>query len=491
MSKVITKNEIADKMIRPKRLYLTSEDVQDFDDASSCRYTLREPIMADEGFRLVYGLASFGYAATANTISTRQENNKLHLILSYSQPEYIIDGGHTFVANPSEGDIETVHMEYVIPDGFYPTLSDLFDVMNDLQVNYIPSGIQYDVMLDLFARNNRLLQSADTPNETALKLLWTETEYGFSVSVSLANGSVTEIKNRYVHGANFLQAYQVNPVLRSLEILPFDQATTNLYYLLFKNDNSSKNKPANVPSSLVYEGPNPPPSVFLSMTAPLSYVANLATPPNFIDPNVGFTYHWSFGGLNDPLIQFPRETFPSLNSSSTFSCQTIGYLNLPLQIWYQPRLFPLYVEVDTSLETQNLTVDGYASNLFFRHFPLGSDQGAKSFFQAWDQPIMHHMRSSRHQIDSIKIDFISESNKWEFFNMAFFLEILFYETPDEEELPSFADEPFQIPTDDAMTSSLQQYSNHFNNPFPIHTRKNESGILRLSSSRSSELKRRR
>lgn len=487
MTNLITKNDLADKIIRPKRLYLTSEDVQDFDDASSCRFTLREPIMADEGFRLVYGLSSFGYAATANTISTRQQNNKLHLILTYLEPEYVYHVPN-FIANPDYGVERNVHMELVVPDGFYPTLSVLFEVLNDQYVNYIPSGIRYDVQ----ASDNRIDQSAVAPNETALKLEWSATVYGYSVNVSLANGTnASHIKNKYIHGAGFLQAYQVNRVVKSLQIVPYDEYTTNLYYLLFHNENASKNKPANIPSNLVFEGPNPPPSVYLALNAPLSYVQNLATPPSFIDPNDQFTFHWSFGGANDPL-SFTEAVFPFLEVGEPwFSCQTLNYSNLPLQIWYSPRLFPLYVEVDTSLETQNLTVDGFASNLFFRHFPLGADQGAKSFFQAWDQPIMHHMRSSRHQIDSIKIDFLSEGNKWDFFNMAFFIEILFYETPDEEELPSFADVPFQIPTEDAMTSSLQQYSNNFNNPFPIHSTKNESGILRVGSSRSGELKRRR
>lgn len=490
MSKIMTKDDLHDKMIRPKRLYLTSEDVQDFDDAGSCRFTLREPIVADEGFRLVYGLQSFGYTATANSISTRQQNNTLHLILTYLEPSYVYNSTTGFSVNAIAGQEKKVHMELVIPDGYYSTLTELFQVLNDSSVNYIPSGIKRDVTLN----NIRSETSCREPNETAIRLTWTETNYGYMVDAKLETGvEDLDIRNDYIQGNTHLQAYQVNKFLKSLEFLPYDQKSTKLYYLLFQNNNDLADKPANVPTNLPYTGPNPPPSVYLAMAAPLSYVANTSNPVDFINPNVGFTYQWSFGGASDLLREFQQETFPiePQTPGVYFSCQTIGYSNLPLQIWYVPRLYPIYVEIDTSLETQNLTVDGYSSNLLFRHFPLGADQNAKSFFQSWDQPVFHHMRSSRHQIDSIKIDFVSESNIWEFFNMTFFLEILFFETPDEEELPSFADVPFQIPTEDAMTSSLQQYSNHYNNPFPINVRENQTGILRVGSSRSGQLKRRR
>jgi hypothetical protein len=167
------------------------------------------------------------------------------------------------------------------------------------------------------------------------------------------------------------------------------------------------------------------------------------------------------------------------------------YLDVPFKSFYPPRLFPLYIEISTNLETQNLTIDGYNTNLLCRHFPLGADQGALSFFQSWDNPVMHPARSSRHTIDGLKIDFLSENDKWSFFNLTFFLEIVFYEMAEEEELPQFDNQLFQIPAEDAMTSTLQQYSSSFSNPFPVHSNRQNSGVLRVGSSRSSTLKRQR
>lgn len=487
MSNSLTKQELSNTMIRPKRLYLSSEDVQDFDDSASCRYTLRESICAEEGFRLVYGLKSFGYMATANSISTRQKNNKLYFELTLKVPEYLWNSTTlTFSPNPEFGQSVVQPMEIIVPDGFYPTLTDLFVVLNNAEINFIPSGIKVDVRIN----TDRSLQSITAPNDVPLRLLWAETNYGYTVTPGIQTITSDNIINDYIDNGVHYQAYQVNYNPVQLTFKEHDEEYMGLYQLLFYNECARSNTPANMPSSVPLEGPNPPSSVVLFMNDPLYYQPGLTNPEDEINPNDQLTYSWGFNGGDDPLLtEYPETKTP--NPTEIFNCATFGYKNLPLQIWYKPRLYPIFIEIDTSLETQNLTVDGYATNLFFRHFPLGADVGAKSFFQEWDQPVYHHMRSSRNHIDSIKIDFSSESNKWEFFNMTFFLEIVFYEVPDEEELPSFEDTPFQIPSQDAMTSSLEQYSNNFHNPFPIKSESGHRGTLRLGSSRSGELKKRR
>lgn len=488
MSNNLTKSDLANSMFRPKRLYLTSEDVQDFDDSGSCRYTLRESIIAEEGFRLVYGLKSFGYMATANSISTRLKNNRLYLELVTMAPDYIYNATLlAFEVNPDAGTLITQPMEIIVPDGFYPTLADLFSVMNDVQVNLLPSGVKIDVTVN----DDRATQTMTEPNDVPLRLVFSETRYGYSVQVALKAVSEEPIRNDYLYFGNHYQAQQVNYRPTELRIYPQDEDHMGLYNLLFYNESATANTPANVPSSASINGPNPPNVVVLYMNANLGYdIATTANPIDTIDPNLDFVFQWGFNGTQDPLLtSYPPEKTPI--PTITYSCQTFGYKNLPLQIWYKPRLYPIYIEIDTSLETQNLTVDGYASNLFFRHFPVGADVGAKSFFQSWDQPVYHHMRSARNHIDSIKVDFISESDKWEFFNMTFFIEIVFYEVPDEEELPTYEDTPFEIPGQDAMTSSLQQYSNNFHNPYPIKANSGQKGVVRIGSARSGELKRRR
>lgn len=475
-------------MVRPKRLYLTSEDVQDFDDSGSCRYTLRESIIAEEGFRLVYGLKSFGYMATANSISTRQKNNMLYMELYMREPAYLFSHeDNLFHQNPRSGETRIQPMSMIIPDGFYPTLADLFQVMNDLTINFLPSGIKKNVTFS----DERTTQSMTAPNDVPLRISWIETNFGYMVNFTISSVDEEPIVNDYTSqfGTHY-QAKQVNYVPYELHFTAHDEDHAGLYYLLFTNESAASNTPANIPSSVPISGRNPPDSVVLFINTELSYVPGVPNPQDTIFPADDLSFYWGFNGNDDPLI----ENYPVVRTPTpgiTFNCQTFGYLNLPLQIWYKPRLYPIYVEIDTSLETQNLTVDGYASNLFFRHFPLGADIGARSFFQEWDQPIYHHMRSARNHIDSIKIDFLSESNKWEFFNMTFFLEIVFYEVPDDEELPTFEDATFQIPQEDVMTSTLQQYSNNFHNPFPIKSTSGQKGVLRLGNSRSGELKKRR
>jgi len=483
MSNNLTKHDLTDRIIRPKRLYLTSEDIEDFNSSASCRFTMTESISAEEGFRLVYGLKSFGYLATANNFSERQQNNRLNLVLNYLEPQYLWNSTTShFDINHHAGARRAQAFSFVIPDGFYPTLDDLFQVLNDPKINQIPSGIKYDVIVTA----DRHSQRVTDPNNIPLLLIWSVEKYGFSISTQLGLGY--EIKNDYRAGGLVLQAHEVNPVLESLEIVPGDNDTNKLYNFLFTNLNSEENMPANVPASLPFKGSNPPEEVIVDLTAPLSYVNAIINPVDFVDPMEDFFYHWHFEHTPTLDTTFLKD---EPNPSVVFPCYALGYRNLPLQIWYTPRLAPLYVEIDTSLETHNLTVDGYASNLLFRHFPLGADNGARSFFQSWDQPVFHHMRSARNQIDSIKIDFVCESNKWDFYNLNFFIEILIYEAPDEEELLTFDEQNFVVPGEDPMTAGLQQYSNKFSDPFPIQTTSGHQGVLRLGSSRSGELKKRR
>lgn len=482
MSNPTTKHDLTNSIIRPKRLYLTSEDIEDFNSSAACRFTLKESISAEEGFRLVYGLKSFGYIATANNISERQENNRLHFQLAYWPPLYHIQGG-LIVENPESGDMKVQDYEIIIPDGFYPTLDDLFRVMNDPKINMIPSGVKVLVDDD----TPRIGQTISAPNDIPLLIVWSVEQYGYSVTMQL--GLDQEIYNDYSEGGGHYQAYEMNPRLIYLDIIPGGEKSQNLYKILFTNENSQRDVPANIPASLPFRGPNPPGRVRLFMNFPFSYQEDLTNPADFIDPMFGATFSWKFNGIDDALNtdQFLRPP----ETTSTYECYSFGYSNLPLQIWYAPRLFPLYIEISSSLETQNLTVDGYASNLLLRHFPMGSENGAKSFFQSWDQPLFHHMRSARNQIDGIKLEFNSESNKWDFYNLNFFIEFMIYEIPDDDELPTFDDSTFAVPTEDAMTASLQQYSNKFHDPFPIHSSGSQSGVLRLGSSRSGELKKRR
>lgn len=495
-----SKSDLSHQLFRPKRLYITSEDVSDFDDAGSCRFILKEPIIPAEGFKLVYGLSSFGYAATAYNISSVQKNNMLCFKITYLTPAYKINPDGSYVSQIREEKI--CFQKIVVPDGYYGTLDELFTVLNSIQVTQIKSGIKVDVRKGSVTDSSKLssipTDNLDTSNDVPFLIVWSTTVYGFNIQIALRDEP--EIFNDYprttLTGTVHTQAYVMNNIPTILSIVPGDEDCQNLYKILFTNENDKPNQQLNIRTDLAITGPNPPPSIDFYLNCPLQYDAYLENPPDYINPNEDFQY-FSMAGSQDKATlakQFVDDPYDGTHSSENSIATNNIFLinsNVPFKSYYPPRLYPLYVEVSSNLETQNLTVNGYASNLLCRHFPIGADQGALTFFQSWDEPVMHHARSSRHIVDGVKINFSSEKDKWSFFNLTFFLEIVFYEVVEEEELPQFSDEVFQIPTDDAMTTQLQQYSKSFSNPFPIHASRENSGILRLGSSRSSSLKRQR
>jgi hypothetical protein len=490
-----SKNDLSLQLYRPRRLYITSEDVSDFDNAGSCRFILKEPILPAEGFKLVYGLSSFGYAATAYNISKVQKNNVLCFKLSYRTPSYQVNSDNTITAIPSE--TKECYQKVVIPDGYYGTLEELLGALSNMTVTQVKSGLKVDVTKDSVTDSTRLQsipnESINQANDIPFIILYQATNGGFQISVSLPE-EPQMINDYYDLTTGFhYQAFQVNNIPEILYIVPGDEDSRGLYNLLFTNENDQPNKPLNIRTDLAQNGNNPPNSIVFYLECPLQYDSAITNPTDYIDPNFDFQYFALTGDQDhtELALKFVQDPFDGSHTSASTSAKTnvfVIYANTPFQSFYPPRLFPLYVEVDTNLETQNLTVDGYASNLLCRHFPLGADQGALSFFQSWDNPVMHHARSSRHTIDGIKIDFSSERDKWSFFNLTFFLEIVFYEMVEEEELPQFDNQLFQIPSEDAMTSQLQQYSGSFSDPFPIHSKRQNSGQLQVGSLRSSKLK---
>lgn len=486
MSNSLTKTDLLNSMVRPKRLFVSSEDVANYDDSGRCKFTLRESIIAQEGFRLAYGLKSFGYSATANTISEKQKNNRLLLEITYLEPEYIYKSG-AWIYDQTPGSIVR-QMEYIIPDGYYATFSDLCQVLNNPLLNLIPSGLKINVM-----ENEQLRVEFDFPgNEVPIQFIWVPTPYGYFIDCKLSDEHL--IKNDYTNNGVKLQAKEVNYRPDKVRFLPgnVDSPHYKLYQLLFHNDTGTSSSALNMPNALGLRGINPPDAIVFEFQSTLSYDSAAIDPVDFIDPNENFHYKTYIESV-DNMREFETEAqFDPLKNEGVIShFWGVGYQNTPFQVYFSPRLCPIYIQVNTNLETQNLTIDGYASNLLFRHFPLGSDQGAKSFYQSWDQPVMHHARSARNSIDHLDFHFEAESELWDFFNLTFNIEFIFYEIPDEEELPTYANEPIQVPTEDMMTSQLQKYSNRFHDPFPLRHTTEESGTLIIGSSRSGHLKKRR
>jgi hypothetical protein len=480
MSERLTKNDLADKLFRPRRLYITSEDVKDYGDAGVCKVTLQEAIVPTEGFKLAYGVKSFGYQASATTISKRQRNNALMFRLSYDTPAYTYDG-ENFVATAVES--KTSIFKIYIPDGFYATLDDLFTILNDIDLFRIPSMILKNVLDDGSSRRTQL---ANDPNMVCIYLFWSKTNYGFKIDARLGfDDDESTVLNDY---PGTLVAKQVNYTPKRLDIVPGDNETENLYNLLFSNTSAAEDTPPNIPSYETGSG-NPPDIVSLVV-----YSCNMSFGTTSTNVNVDddFEWYWSCQlQAEDEEFDTELREYEDYTSNDIGILDTKGYNNSPLKIYFSPRLFPIYVDVATSLETANLTIQGSASNLLLRHFPVGADRGSQSYFQAWDQPVIHHTQSARNTIDAITVEISSENDIWNFFNLIFYLEIVFYEVAEEEELPTYASDMFEVPTDDPMTSELQAYNRSFTNPFPIHSTGTSHGTLKVGSSRSGYHKRRR
>lgn len=124
-------NNKATEMIRTRKIYLTSDDVPDYGDVSNFTYTLRDPVYAQDGFSLVFGVTEIGFNATATNISGNQKNNSLKFIVEYLEPDYLVSSynpsanqstAFTFITNPNAGNV--IEKEYIIyyPDGLYNTL---------------------------------------------------------------------------------------------------------------------------------------------------------------------------------------------------------------------------------------------------------------------------------------------------------------------------------------------------------------------------------
>lgn len=433
-----SKTDLSNQYFRPKRLYVTSEDVSDFDNAGSCRFILKEPILPAEGFKLVYGLSSFGYSATAYNLSTAQKNNSLCFKLTYLTPEKVYDPvSHSWTTEEREE--KFCYQKLTIPDGYYGTLDQLFAVFTNLQLGQIKTGLRIDVTKPLVTSTSSILsnppnESSLTMNDIPFVISFTSTLYGFQIDVSIFQDNliINDYYNLYDEDepADHYQAYQVNNIPLVLEIVPGDETTRKLYNLLFTNENDLPDKVVNIPTSLSSSNQNPPASIIFQLQCPLQYDEDSTNPIDSINPMDDFHYFVLTSDqdkveLAKLYVKDPFDGSHTELSAAAVTNSFIMYQDVPFKSYYPPRLFPLYIEISTNLETQNLTVDGYNTNLLCRHFPLGADQGALSFFQSWDNPVMHHARSSRHTIDGLKIDFLSESSKWSFFNLTFFLKLCF------------------------------------------------------------------
>lgn len=454
MSHISSVTSVASTMIRPRLLYLSTSDVQDYADASSVEIPLRDQIFAQDGFKLVYGVRSFGYNSSVMNISARQKNNQISIKVKYQAAAYIYDPEDQLWLENTTNTVTTEHI-VTLPDGNYDTLDELFSSLNEWILKIVDSGFRYDRTKSDFSRNNVI----------GLPLTFSNHGNYFTIDYGSPAGIVS--RANYPNTIDeYLWASEVNNLPIEISLLPAPD-NYGLWEILFKNVSSSNsNKPVCLPSFSIESGVNPPNEIkFVIDVASYSTWGFLGTDgENFDGLQVDMIENLEYG-----VIEFPNESL--LNTTNTDNIiypvkDALVKRNIPYTAYHSPVISPIYVDILSNLDNYNMTTSGLSKNLLVRQFVLGGVNGANSFFQSWDTPIYNILDSQR-SISSVKIDFKSEQDKWNFFNLEFSLELIIFEVEDVQINKEFEEPIFTLPTDDGYTSMLKQYSPSIQNPFPI------------------------
>jgi hypothetical protein len=438
----------ASTMIRPKLLFLSTEDVAEYSDASKVNISLRDPVIAEDGFKLVYGIRSFGYNTNVMNISQRQGNNVLTIRITYQTPLLTyIDDTTTPVLNTPTTTVED--FQIYISDGNYGTLENLFSEINTQIKKIIPSGWLRDIT-----------DAGVTRNIVPFSINFSIQNYNRLI-VSIANQDLSVVGGYTILGNDY-SAYDFAKLITSITILPSPDQE-DLYNLLFTNLTSlSFNKPICLPSFSTKQGMNPPNGISFSIYVDSydTYDSVNTNNPTFTTDlvNVWNTVEWELTEIgNEHLLDTATGTYPIDNYFEIKSLDYIGY-----EI---PSIHPFYLDISTTLENSNLTTEGLSRNLLTRQFVVGAKDGNNSFFQSWDTPIYYILDSRR--ISTMEIKFESQKNKWNFFNLEFTLELIVFEIEDEANPADFVEPTFIMPDADTLTATLGQYSSSIQNPYPI------------------------
>lgn len=454
--------------IRPRLIFLSTEDVRNYEDASSVRVSLRDQIFAQDGFKLSYGVKSFGYNTNVMNISSVQNNNSITLEVTYLLAQYVYDPGENeiytgkFVPNPKvpEGSLGTYEkklIEIILPDDNYDTVDKLFQTLTDYIRLAVPSGWYFD----------RTKPNSGVYYEIGFPLKFESFVNGFAIDID--SQSSIQVKQAYELvtdvGLQYFSAWQVNDKISEITIVP-TQNKPGLFNLLFTNTKSSiPNKPVCLPSFSIQSGMNPPKGI--------SFIIDTTTYATYIPPGGSATIYSSTELIDVILLlkyqlkELGNENLLDTTASPAKYPNEIIYRrdNLPYFSYFTPDIHPIYLDVQSNLENLNMTQEGYQRNLLLRQFIVGASSGTSSFYQQWDTPVTYIVDAP--SISSFELKFSSQGDKWNFFNLEFTMEVLIFEIVDEKSQPDFIEPTFQMPGEDALTSFLQQTQRSGNNPYPI------------------------
>lgn len=420
---------------RPRTIYLSSESVNYFTSSERVTVPFSNPIIPEEGFHLAYGLSSIGMNSTVMNISEIQKNNRLQIKLFYSHERIIhlreknpITGDYYFIDSPTPEQILKVYPlnvihTIIIPDGLYT-----FELLLDYLTNYtIPSGHFYNLDKSL-----NLIE-----NMVPLKLIWQPTVSGYNISI----GNLTPNRFEFINVYDGLTYIHFTPKLERVQILP-DELSPGLYNKLFTNFNAETSSiPISSPPSNPKRGINPPYGIEFI----LSNLIIEQQPDIYQDNKIK-----ELG--NESIYDGTVGIYPlgdGFNSDS-YVC------------YYRPSLHPVYVDIQVSLPNSAIDERG-ASDKIARIFTLGSKIGNESFFQAWSNPKMTSLEGIS-GFSSLTVEFKSQENLYNFFNLDFSMEIFVCELRNEEE-PSLSKE-FSLPATDMISNESDKIGPATVHPFP-------------------------
>jgi hypothetical protein len=464
---------VADGMIRPRILYAATSHLSvDAFNSSSVRINLQKQIIPNEGFSLAAGLRSFGFNATAYNISEEQKNNILYLRLTYRNPlRKYVNGSQVVDSNSNYEDRETytIDQKIIIPDGLYQTLSELFELLSSSSggLYFLWSGIYTDP-------ENGPNEPYNLDYQIPLTLKWEETSYGFSIAPLRNNIDIYP-----KHGGENM--YEYIHQLEKIEILRFDPTNTTekkslrLYDLLFTNivDNQSVGMNQSEYANSVISK-NPPDSIVFLID-------------KYEEADTSLVNYFPLQNLDFDILEMPFKQIDS--SQQKWQLSQLPYRSLPWKSFSTPIINPLFFDVICGgITTNSLTEQGDQSNLLHRQFLGGAAEGLTSSFQEFSTLI--YMRFDyRESIDHLELSFKSENDLWYFYNMQFYLEIVFFEVPEEqaEEQQIFVP-PIQ---EEEFTNAIQNYTNARSNLQSYSNPIGRQGVVFFSQSENRDKKRRR
>lgn len=451
---------------RVRSIYLSSENIPEYTSSDRVNIYLGSNVAAEEGYDLAYGIRSLGFNSTAFNISEGQKNNRLVFrryvdqtyVTRVVQYDYLNNvNTHRDLTADQRTNLPTSYTDdIIVPDGHY-TFEDLLAYLSDSDLTVISSGFVNDPAKDW----------RDQSNMIQIEFSWTATVGGFTIGLKNAQNTtptrltdpLTAVDYDIRNYSPFLQGVSIEPHIRY----------PGLFDILFTNFNSTvESIPISTPPSVSRRGLNPPAGIYFHMAMETDIVTPVV--PAVLAEVIPFSFTGNITELgNETIYDTALGIFPSKYKTSYYTAYS------------RPRLEPVYVDISISLPNPSIDERGHR-NILSRIFTLGSDKGNTSMFQYWDTPKMNVLDGIS-SFNNIQLEFSSESDRWNFFNLEFSIELYVCEYLIENVM-EFMKSDVEMPQSDPISDASMQTGGTPLTPLPTsHFNYHTSGIHNVKRTR--------